>query len=58
MISFSSDNEFFKAKTKTFPLMQFFLELTQHIPPKGKMAGPALRGAAGSRGVEKATTAA
>jgi hypothetical protein len=34
-ISFSSDNEFFKGKTETFPVMRFFLELTQHIPPKG-----------------------
>jgi hypothetical protein len=35
LISFSSDNEFFKEKTETFPVMRFFLELTQHIPPKG-----------------------
>ena len=35
VISFSSDNEFFKGKTETFPVMRFFLELTQHIPPKG-----------------------
>ena len=35
MISFSSDNEFFKGKTETFPVMRIFLELTQHTPPKG-----------------------
>jgi hypothetical protein len=34
-ISFTSENEFFNGKTETFPVMQFFLELTQHIPPKG-----------------------
>jgi hypothetical protein len=35
VISFTSDNEFFKGKAEAFPLMWFFLELTQHIPPKG-----------------------
>jgi hypothetical protein len=42
VISCTSDNEFFKGKTETFPVTQFFLELTQpkvpargHIPPKG-----------------------
>ena len=35
VISFTSQSEFFKGKTKTFPVMRFFLELTQHIPPKG-----------------------
>jgi hypothetical protein len=35
VVSFSSDNEFFKGKTETFPVMRFFLELTQHIPPNG-----------------------
>jgi hypothetical protein len=35
LISYTSDNEFFKEKTETFPVMRFFLELTQHIPPKG-----------------------
>ena len=35
VVSYTSDNEFFKAKSETFPLMRFFLELTQHIPPKG-----------------------
>ena len=34
MISFTSDNEFFKEKTESFPVVRFFLELTQHIPPK------------------------
>jgi len=41
VISFASENEFFKAKTETFPVMRFFPELTQpkvpargHIPPK------------------------
>ena len=35
VVSYTCDNEFFKAKSETFPLMRFFLELTQHIPPKG-----------------------
>jgi hypothetical protein len=35
VISFISESEFFKGKTETFPVMRFFLELTQHIPPKG-----------------------
>jgi len=35
VVSYTSANEFFKAKSETFPLMRFFLELTQHIPPKG-----------------------
>ena len=35
VISFTSDNEFFKGKIETFPVIRFFLELTQHIPPKG-----------------------
>ena len=34
MISFASENEFFKGKTETFPVIRFFLELTQHIPPR------------------------
>jgi len=34
-ISFTSGNEFFQGRTASFPLMRFFLELTQHIPPKG-----------------------
>ncbi|GAG04152.1 unnamed protein product, partial [marine sediment metagenome] len=35
VISYTSDNEFFKGETRTFPVMRFFLELTQHIPPRG-----------------------
>jgi len=35
VISFTSQSELFKSKTETFPIMRFFLELTQHIPPKG-----------------------
>ena len=35
VISFISESEFFKGKTETFSVMRFFLELTQHIPPKG-----------------------
>ena len=35
VISFTSGNEFFQGRTASFPLMRFFLELTQHIPPKG-----------------------
>jgi hypothetical protein len=35
LISFTSQSEFFNGKTETFPVMRFFLELTQHIPPKG-----------------------
>jgi hypothetical protein len=34
-VSFTSQSEFFKGKIETFPVMRFFLELTQHIPPKG-----------------------
>ena len=34
-VSFTSHSEFFKGKTETFPLMRFFLEPTQLIPPKG-----------------------
>jgi len=34
-VSFTSQSEFFKGKTETFPVIRFFLELTQHIPPKG-----------------------
>jgi hypothetical protein len=35
VISFASENQFFKGKTESFPLLRFFLELAQHIPPKG-----------------------
>jgi transposase-like protein len=34
-VCFTSQSEFFKGKTETFPVIRFFLELTQHIPPKG-----------------------
>jgi len=35
VISYTSDNEFFQGKTETFSLTRFFLEVTQHIPPRG-----------------------
>ena len=35
MISYTSDDEFFEGKAEAFPVMRFFLELIQHIPPKG-----------------------
>jgi hypothetical protein len=35
VISFSSQSEFFKGKSETFPVMRFFLELMHHIPPIG-----------------------
>jgi hypothetical protein len=35
VISYTSDNEFFQGRTETFSLMRFFLEVTQHIPPRG-----------------------
>ena len=35
MISYTSDNKFFKGKIETFPVMRFLAELTQHIPPRG-----------------------
>ena len=72
-VSFTSQSEFFKGKTETFPVMRFFLELTQHIAPKGcqyirryapvcfphqgKMAGHTACEAAGCRGVEEGATA-
>ena len=34
VISYTSDNDFFKGEIRTFPVMRFLLELTQHIPPK------------------------
>jgi hypothetical protein len=34
-VCFTSQSEFFKGKTETFPVIRFLLELTQHIPPKG-----------------------
>ena len=35
VISYTSDNDFFKGKAETFSVTQFLLELTQHIPPRG-----------------------
>jgi hypothetical protein len=35
VISYTSDNDFFKGKTESFPVTRFLLELTQHIPPRG-----------------------
>jgi len=35
VISYTSDNEFFKGKIESFPVTRFLLELTQHIPPRG-----------------------
>ena len=35
VISYASDNDFFKGKTETFSVIRFLLELTQHIPPRG-----------------------
>ncbi len=35
VISYTSDNDFFKGKTETFSVTRFLLELTQHIPPRG-----------------------
>jgi hypothetical protein len=35
VVSYTSDNEFFKGKTEAFSVTRFLLELTQHIPPRG-----------------------
>ena len=35
VISYTSDNDFFKGKIESFPVTRFLLELTQHIPPRG-----------------------
>jgi hypothetical protein len=35
LISYTADNGFFRGKTETFCLTRFFLEVTQHIPPRG-----------------------
>ncbi len=35
MISYTSDNEFFKGKIESFSVARFLLELTQHMPPRG-----------------------
>ena len=35
VVSYTSDNEFFKGKIQSFSVIRFLLELTQHIPPRG-----------------------
>ena len=35
VISYTSDNDFFKGKIESFSVTRFLLELTQHIPPRG-----------------------
>ena len=35
VISYTSDNDFFKGKIQSFSVTRFLLELTQHIPPRG-----------------------
>jgi len=35
VISYTSDNEFFKGKTESFSVTRFLLELIQHVPPRG-----------------------
>jgi hypothetical protein len=35
IISYTSDNDFFKGKIESFSVTCFLLELTQHIPPRG-----------------------
>jgi hypothetical protein len=35
VVSYTSNNEFFKGKTETFSVIRFLLELTQHVPPRG-----------------------
>jgi hypothetical protein len=35
VVYYTSDNEFFKGKIESFPVIRFLLELTQHIPPRG-----------------------
>jgi len=35
IISYTSDNDFFKGKIESFSVTRFMLELTQHIPPRG-----------------------
>ncbi len=35
VISYTSDNEFFKGKTETFSVVRFLLDLTQHVPLRG-----------------------
>jgi hypothetical protein len=35
VVSYTSDNDFFKGKIESFPVTRFLVELTQHIPPRG-----------------------
>ncbi len=35
LISYTYRTDFFKVETRTFAVMRFLLELTQHIPPRG-----------------------
>jgi hypothetical protein len=35
VVYYTSDNDFFKGKIESFPVIRFLLELTQHIPPRG-----------------------
>ncbi|HUV13079.1 MAG TPA: transposase [Acidobacteriota bacterium] len=35
VISYTSNNDFFKGKIQSFSVTRFLLELTQHIPPRG-----------------------
>jgi hypothetical protein len=35
VISYTSDNDFFKGKIESFSVIRFLLELTQHIPTRG-----------------------
>ena len=42
-VSFTSQSDFFKGKTETFPVIRFFPELTQRIPPQRLLIHSALR---------------
>jgi len=42
VISYTSDNEFFRGKIESFSVTRFLLELTQHIPPRGSQVYPAI----------------
>jgi len=42
VISYTSDNEFFKGKIESFSATRFLLELTQHITPRGSQVYPAV----------------
>jgi len=35
VISYTSNNDFFRGKIESFSVIRFLLELTQHIPPRG-----------------------